>query len=299
MNEVSSVLMTEEEARECVHKIHTYLDRARQLLLRLYNQEGWRALGYDSFSDCIESEFKKWSRSYLYRQLAAARLEDGLGWKVGELPESHARAVLEVMGDDEEGAMEATATLGGRSGFTASDYRKAAWETWVERNVGYFHVYENMREGKVSPKSAYEIGKILVEADDEAKMLIERVGDPQLAQDLLVVQSECPSIWRELLETGAIPYDGESIALEEATYTMLRAWVTLDNAEARAQYVEHNRAFYDSRDELVKAIISIAKELGRLVIEDDRDQMGQDERARRAESLLSLIEELEEIDGLS
>lgn len=260
MKEITAA-MTAGEARECVSAIRDHLHRARQLLLDLYEREGWRALGYSSFAECIEVEFKK-SRSYLYRELAAGRLESGLDMDVGTLPESHARAVLEVMGDDEDGAAQVVVELGDSPGLTAKDYAREAKIVWVERNVGYYPIYEHMRDGEVSVNDAYRIGRLMESADnEEAWLVLSHTTDPQLADDLLALQVEYPSMWHEVLSSGSIPYDGESVALEDATYTMLRAWVTIDNAEARAQYVENNRAYYDGRNELADIIIDMAYSL--------------------------------------
>src|SRR5205807_1142448 len=61
--------MTRDEARQCVERINHHLDEARALLLDLYEREGWRALGYASWRECVAGEFPKWRQSYLYYQL--------------------------------------------------------------------------------------------------------------------------------------------------------------------------------------------------------------------------------------
>lgn len=262
MSEIVSQPMTREEAEGTVEKIRSHLHRARQLLLDLYEREGWRALGYDTFANCIEAEFTK-SRSYVYREIAAAQLESGLDREIGEMPESHARVVIGILGDDEQGKREAVALAETQPHPTAQDYTRASLETWVRRNVPHYYVCDRMDTGELSPRAAYEIGQIILEEKNnvEGKLVIENVSDPQLARDLIILQSEYPSMWHELLGTGSIPYGGESVPLKDATYTMLRAWVTIDNAEARARYVEENRAFYDGRNELADTIIDMTEEL--------------------------------------
>ena len=70
----SALLMSRDEARQCVARIAHHLEEARALLLALYEREGWRALGYDSWRACVTAEFAE-SQATLYRQLTAARIE--------------------------------------------------------------------------------------------------------------------------------------------------------------------------------------------------------------------------------
>lgn len=84
------VMMTRQEARACIDRIKASVDQVRKDLLALHDQEGWAALGYDSWRTCVTVEFGQ-SQSYLYRQLAAAELERDLGFAIGEIPEAHLR----------------------------------------------------------------------------------------------------------------------------------------------------------------------------------------------------------------
>jgi site-specific DNA-methyltransferase (adenine-specific) len=95
---VSSVLMTGDEARTCVIGINAHLDQARSLLLALYEREGWRALGYDSWRACVTAEFQQ-SQAHLYRQLQAARIEreiSPIGETLPVLPEWHLRQIAQL-----------------------------------------------------------------------------------------------------------------------------------------------------------------------------------------------------------
>jgi hypothetical protein len=65
--------MSRDEARQCVVRIAHHLEEARALLPELYEREGWRALGYDSWRACVVVEFSQ-SQTALYRQLTAARV---------------------------------------------------------------------------------------------------------------------------------------------------------------------------------------------------------------------------------
>jgi hypothetical protein len=87
---IKAVLMSRAEAQRCVDRIKSHLDSAREELLRLYDGEGWRALGYASWRACVTAEFGQ-SQTELYRQLQAARIERVVSpnGKPGEIPASH------------------------------------------------------------------------------------------------------------------------------------------------------------------------------------------------------------------
>ena len=82
--ELASQVMDAAEARACVTAINARLNGARQLLLELYEREGWRVLGYDSWRECVVAEFQQ-SKTHLYRQLEAARVEREIS-PIGEMP---------------------------------------------------------------------------------------------------------------------------------------------------------------------------------------------------------------------
>jgi hypothetical protein len=81
--------------------------------LELYERDGWKALGYDSWQDCVVKEFGK-SKSYLYRQLAAAKVELLIcpSSQVGEIREAKLRP-LSPLPDEEKLRVWDQATVGG------------------------------------------------------------------------------------------------------------------------------------------------------------------------------------------
>jgi len=100
------------EARQHVTWIKSALEDARSYLLELYEREGWRALGYDSWRACVQAEFGQ-SERYLYYQLEAAQTERVLMDGDGDLhkcatpiPESHLRALAPLAKADPEQARE-------------------------------------------------------------------------------------------------------------------------------------------------------------------------------------------------
>lgn len=66
--------MTTDQARRTVEAINNGMVRVRELILQLYTREGWKALGYTTWRDCVKAEFDQ-SQSRLYQQLAAAQIE--------------------------------------------------------------------------------------------------------------------------------------------------------------------------------------------------------------------------------
>lgn len=120
-------MMDQAEARSTVDAIKGHLDSARKLLLDLEEREGWRALGYSSWRECAQAEFGQ-SQAYLYRQLAAAKIERDLDSPIGEMPESHARALTQAAPADRERALDRATELAGDQPRTAKHVQAAVTE---------------------------------------------------------------------------------------------------------------------------------------------------------------------------
>lgn len=90
--------LNRDEARKLVAQINTGLTDIRHLLKELFDGEGWRVLGYDSWRSCVVAEFKH-SATHLYRLLEAAVIEQNIrasspnGDVPDIMPESHTRAL--------------------------------------------------------------------------------------------------------------------------------------------------------------------------------------------------------------
>jgi hypothetical protein len=89
--------MTREEAKTCVLQIRSHINVARRLILELYDLQGWKALGYTSWRQCVLEEFGQ-SSSYLYRQLEAAKIESDISSsdQIGSIPDSQLRCFKSV-----------------------------------------------------------------------------------------------------------------------------------------------------------------------------------------------------------
>lgn len=256
------VLMTSEEARAAVDAIKSHVQQARALLLDLHEREGWRALGYSSWEECVSDEFGR-SRSYMYRQLAAAKLEIGVGSEVGVHPESHMRAISETL-DDEDQMQEAYQLAVANGATSAAEYRKAAMAVWVKRNLRSGSMLVNRAvAGIISTQDAYNIGRMMVDNDlsEEERAVLDYCTDERLAEMLINVSVALPEVWEEIVATGSLPGIEQNIPIGEATSRDLKAYLTLDSAERRAQHVERNRDVYQKRNEIIKEVIDRTKEL--------------------------------------
>lgn len=89
--------MTQTEANDCLRRIKSHLNDARNEILALYEREGWRVLGYTSWVECVQSEFKDYSDVHIYRLKEAAQVERNL-LPVGSLaiPERHLRPIAQA-----------------------------------------------------------------------------------------------------------------------------------------------------------------------------------------------------------
>lgn len=284
--------LTRAQAEEIVEKIKQHLESARELLFILYEKEGWRALGYDSWVACVTTEFGK-GQSHLYRELRAARVERIAEVPIGSTPESHIRAALEIYQDEEDAAdiiTEIYRVAGGSSVLSARDIRNFAAESWVLCNIRNTTICERMIDGEIGPVRAYKLGVDYENAAPEAKPVIERCTDPTLSNRLLMVHNARPELFREVAATLSIPLY-TNVPIENATVRDLEAWLGIDNAERRAQYVEINRIFYRKRDDLRDKAIEQAWDVARIAVGSEALDVRQ-----KAEDLMDTLHELKKLE---
>lgn len=99
--------MSEAEARLCVEGIKQGFVNLRRQIWELYEREGWKALGYKSFRQCILIELEELSESRVYRELYAAQMESiflPIG-EIGATPESIYRPLKELPQDQQAKAL--------------------------------------------------------------------------------------------------------------------------------------------------------------------------------------------------
>jgi len=74
MAEQLTTLMTLKEARSSVKRINKHLGDLRHTVEEFHNRQGWVALGYETWQDCVKEEFEI-SRMQAFRLLQAAQIE--------------------------------------------------------------------------------------------------------------------------------------------------------------------------------------------------------------------------------
>lgn len=250
-------VLSRREARQIIDEIRTHLESARALLYKLYEGQGWLSLGYDSWRQCVLSEFGR-SESQLYRELSAAKIESVAGLPIGDLPESHVRAVREIFQDDGDSATVLLEAM--QECRSADEFRNFAAVRWVSQNIHSTKIAKRLDQGLIGPVVAYRLGVIYQNAHPEVKPFVEICSDAQLASRIDMIHAVRKDLWQEIASTGSVPlYD--SVPLAEATIRDLEAWLGIDNAERRAQHVEKNRDYYDKRASLLADLIYFSARL--------------------------------------
>lgn len=293
----ASAALSRAEAQALVAAIKGHLNEARLLLYRLYEGQGWLALGYGSWRECVTSEFGS-SESELYRELAAARLEVAANIDIGTLPESHARAVHEVLGADSALAVAVVNEANRNRAATAHDYQRLSWEVWVRHNLGAEHkITHRMEGGDLAPKAAYQLARLILSAvedgyDGLVTHAMANCSDPLLAARLPIIYDNVPRLFEEIVQTGCLPGLDEQVPLGRATLSQLNAILGVENAERRARVVEHNRSYYEAKGRAEQAIIAWARALlGRLARGENGLEPEHVEELQQLTNALDTIEE--------
>jgi hypothetical protein len=134
VNNVS--VMTSQIAREIVDRINAHAQEIGRLLLLLKESEGWRPLGYGSWTAFLENEFV-FSRKHLYEIMRATPVIERLVTKgYGEIPLSHANTLAKY---PEEIQVLTYEIASKRQGGATIDRLNAIGETLTEAraNGGY------------------------------------------------------------------------------------------------------------------------------------------------------------------
>lgn len=155
-------MMTEDEARKRVTTINAGMNNIRALLLDFHEREGWKALKYDSWRECVVAEFGQ-SQAYLYRQLEAAQIEERInqasieaGEKsfspIGEkeIPESQLRPLAAVPPEDQP-AVYALAKETAKGKLTAAHVERTVREVTGEKDDRCHACADHRRKGSPIP----------------------------------------------------------------------------------------------------------------------------------------------------
>jgi hypothetical protein len=105
MNKPAKRPMLYDEARACADKIKANLKKIRQLVVDLHDRKGWAALGYGSWTECVQKEFKQ-SERYIFYQYKAAEIEmnvsDCTMVQLGAIPERQLRPLAKLRDNPEQ-----------------------------------------------------------------------------------------------------------------------------------------------------------------------------------------------------
>lgn len=115
------------QAREYVQRINNRAAEMSRLLLELKDRQGWKALGYTSWHECVKNEFA-YSSQHLYRLLDTAQVNQTIAGVLPgvNLPERHAREVKTFPQELQPAIVQiaqATAKAQGREA-TSGDYKR-------------------------------------------------------------------------------------------------------------------------------------------------------------------------------
>jgi len=163
--------MTTSQAQQSIQQIKHHIaqagdqiDSARAELLRFYEAQGWKALGYKGFRQCCIEEFDT-SRGHIYRLLDAARLDreikvSPIGDTYSPLPETLMRELIALNDDQREEVLDIAhaATPPGQT-MTAETVSEAV---------------DSVREASEDPASVRETSKLMDQLDPTLMATISR-----------------------------------------------------------------------------------------------------------------------------
>jgi phage N-6-adenine-methyltransferase len=154
-NSVVLIPMTGEKARTCVNTINQNFNNNRFLLLDLYEREGWKALGYDSWRECVKAEFLQ-SQSHLYELLGAAKVERNLSAmaEIGTIPERQLRPLTSFDSQTQRDIWNRAKETAPEGKITASHIEQVSREF---KNNQEEIVFESFDEWANNPNPPYEV----------------------------------------------------------------------------------------------------------------------------------------------
>ncbi|MEO8391473.1 MAG: hypothetical protein ABI700_00635 [Chloroflexota bacterium] len=145
MSESVTVLtpMTEDQARTIVAEINDGFSDIAQRIRRLYEGQGWIALGYTSWRDCVTNEFD-FSQSRAYQLLDYAEVEQNLSTKVENgapaINEAQARLLAPFEADEQREIYEQAAQTAPNGKLTAAHIEQV-----IEQHTGRVKPKSNVK----------------------------------------------------------------------------------------------------------------------------------------------------------
>lgn len=154
--DVATTPFTEAEARHLVNKINAGISAVGEMLLELYEREGWRALGYSSWRECVMAELD-FQQSRVYQLLDFAQITRTLSNSTigGKIPlpqtERQARPLTRLPAEDQPTAWQQAVDTAPNGKVTAAH---------VEETVQTFNYKRDNkanREGDIYTPKGYDL----------------------------------------------------------------------------------------------------------------------------------------------
>lgn len=250
------IVMTAEEARTCIAKIHRYADDIRQRVLELYSRDGWKALGYESWKDCVQSEFHE-STNYVLRQLRCAvieseiRQEDGQDVPIGtkpQIPESQLRPLSRLPSPQSRKEAWKEAEKAAPQGKLTAKHVEAV----VDRKLGQSRVNGKLQPDPPDVAKARASGRLAPEIVPEITEPEQQEQEPQSAE--LDDSKLSPTEWlntlparhtlsgrqRDIFDADALAYRALEKPRETFKYHAVRA---MSAAKRKGEYARRLSSF--------------------------------------------------------
>lgn len=237
-----STVMTPQEAQAAVSEARQHLTDAAisltsayQLVLDLKQRGGAEALGYSSFNQLYEAEFKDLlsrSRSTYYRLLAyvdTVAILPGVSPTGDNLPSERSVRPLYPLPEDGKVAVWESASMRAGEGQPTSTLTEEERYRWqVENHEPKFSpVIQWMRSGDLAPKQAYKLCNTLMECAPKVRGDMLRWGITTPALIASMNKSRKSEGYQEAIQEGGF-YTGEDetfIPLKEATAAQWREYM--------------------------------------------------------------------------
>lgn len=180
MMQVAIRRMTDKEARACVAKINDNMTNIRSLVLELYEREGWSAMGYASWRECVTAEFKQGQR-HLYEQLEAAQTEKNICAVAQNIPERQLRPLTKLRNNPEK--------------------QKEAWQQAVD----------TAPDGKVTAAHVASVVKGMTEAEEPDENVVATKEDSRNLADIKTSWNACSAADKRMFVRWIWEYFGKYV----------------------------------------------------------------------------------------
>ena len=138
--------MIYKEARECADRINAGIDNVRRDVVDLHDREGWSALGYSNWTECVEKEFEQ-ARRYIFYQFAAAQIEQNITGctkvHLGTIPETHLRPLAKLPPEKQKEAYQQAVETAPKGKVTAAHVYKVVKDMMMPDNAPVGNIEES------------------------------------------------------------------------------------------------------------------------------------------------------------